>query len=341
MKQFFYAAVFCVTALAACTTPFKKASDGSEYKIISNKSGAKVIKGDFMEMNSFAKYKDSTLASSIEDGMPQYAEYDTTNFPVPFKEIFKEIHVGDSIVLRVSTDSIMAKGQAAPFMKKGQFIYQSYTIVKVYKSKEEADKAQKTHVPLAKEKYNKKQMAQIEKDLATNKSQLDSDSKLIEAYLKANNITATKTKWGTYVQIKKEGTGPQLTSSEIASVNYTGRSFDSSKVFDSNTDPKFNHVQPIDVNLGQYGGIILGWPDALLQMKRGTVATLFIPSSLAYGKEGKMPAIKPNQILVFDMEVVSAGSEEEKMAQEMEMQKRAQQQQQKMMDSLQKNAPKK
>lgn len=341
MKQFFYAAVFCVTALAACTTPFKKASDGSEYKIISNKSGAKVVKGDFMEMNSFAKYKDSSLASSIEDGMPQYAEYDTANFPIPFKEIFKDIKVGDSIVLRVSTDSIMAKGQAAPFMKKGQFIYQSYTIVKVYKTKEEADKAQKTHVPLAKERYNKKQLVQIEKKLAEDKTQLDSDSKLIDDYLKANNITASKTKWGTYIQVKKEGTGAPLTAAEIASVNYTGKTFDSSIVFDSNTDPKFGHVQPIDVNLGQFSGIIIGWPDALLQMKRGTVATLYIPSPLAYGKDGKMPAIKPNQILVFDMEVVGVSSEEEKMAQEMEMQKRAQEQQQKMMDSLQKSAPKK
>ena len=37
MKQIFNAAVICLIALSACTTPFKKAKDGSQYKIISNK----------------------------------------------------------------------------------------------------------------------------------------------------------------------------------------------------------------------------------------------------------------------------------------------------------------
>jgi FKBP-type peptidyl-prolyl cis-trans isomerase FkpA len=344
MKQIFNAAVICTIALAACTTPFKKAKDGSQYKIISAKDGAKVLTGNFIEMNTVAKYKDSILSSSFEDGMPQYAMYDTTNFPEPFKEIFKSIRVGDSIVLKVSTDSIIAKsqGQAPPFMKKGNFILQTFKISAVFTSKEQMDSAQKSHIPVAKVKAQKKQMEQVEKDLAANKDQIDKDSKLIADYLAKNNIKATKTKWGTYVAIQTEGAGPQLTATDVASVNYTGRTFDSSKVFDSNIDPKFNHVQPYDVPLGQMGGIIIGWVDALLQMKKGTKATVYIPSSLAYGKSGRQPEIKPDAILVFDMEVVNATNEEAMMAQQEAMQKQQQEAQQKMMDSLQKAAaPKK
>ena len=344
MKQIFNAAVICVIALTACTTPFKKAKDGSEYKIISTKSGAKVIKGDFIEMNSMATYKggnkDSVLSSSREEGMPQYALYDTANFPPPFKEIFKTIRVGDSIVIRISTDSIMAKGQgqAPPFMKKGQYILQSFTITNVYKTKEQADSMQKIYMPAATAIANKKQMEQVLKSLEPLKGQIEKDSKVIEDYLAKNNIKAIKANWGTYVAIKTEGTGEKLTETDAASVNYTGKTFDSSKVFDSNTDPKFKHVQPYDVSVGQLNGIILGWPDALKQMKKGTKATLYIPSSLGYGKGGNPQAgINPDAILVFDMEVVNVTSQQEMMAKQQAEEMQQQAAQQKMMDSL-KNA---
>jgi FKBP-type peptidyl-prolyl cis-trans isomerase FkpA len=339
MKQIFSAAIICIAALSACTTPFKKAKDGAQYKIVSVKKGAKLVTGNYMEMSVVAKYKDSLLFSTSDEGMPQYGVYDTTNFPMPFKEVFQNVHVGDSIIIKISADSLIAKGQNAPFMKKGQFIYQSYTILNVYTTKEAADEAQKKFIPAAKEKARKKQLEQIEKDLLTNKATIEKDSKLIDEYLAKNNIKATKTKWGTYIAVQTEGTGNNLTPADVATVNYTGKTFDSSKVFDSNTDPAFKHVQPYDVNLGQFSGIILGWPDALLNMKKGTKATLYIPSSLAYGKDGRQPEIKPDAILVFDMEVVGVSNEAEMMAKQEAMQKQQMEAQQRMMDSMQKAAP--
>ncbi len=335
MKQFFYASILAILTLASCTKPFKKLKDGSEYKLISgNKTGAKILAGNFFEMNVLVKYKDSVLFSSVENGMPQYGEYAIEKFPPPYNEAFKVIHVGDSVVIRTSTDSLIAKGQAAPFMKKGQYIYQSYSITNVYTTQEQADSAQKTHIAFAKEKMYKNQVAKVEKDLALNKEQLAKDSKLIEDYLAKNNIKATKTKWGTYIAIQTEGTGATLTRDDVASVNYTGKSFDSSIVFDSNTDPKFNHVKPYDVPLSQIGGVVVGWTDALMQMKKGTKATAYIPSTLAYGKNGRGSTIKPDAILVFDMEVVDVINEEAMELKQAEMQRQAQEEQMKMMDSL-------
>lgn len=339
MKQILSAAIICIIALSACTTPFKKAKDGTQFKVISVKKGPRLVAGNYMEMSVVAKYKDSVLFSTAEDGMPQYGLYDTANFPMPYKEVFKNVHVGDSVVIKVSSDSLIAKGQASPFMKKGQFLYQSYTIVNVYKTKEEADAAQKKYIPAAKIKARKKEVEQIEKDLVTKKVKIDTDSKLIDDYLAKNNLKATKTKWGTYIVVQTEGTGNNLTPTDIASVNYTGKTFDSSKVFDSNIDPKFKHTQPLDVNLGQYQGMMLGWTDALLQMKKGTKATIYVPSSLAYGENGRQPEIKPDAILVFDMEVVGVSSEAEMIAKQEAAQKQQMEAQQKMMDSLQKANP--
>ncbi|MES2431309.1 MAG: FKBP-type peptidyl-prolyl cis-trans isomerase [Bacteroidota bacterium] len=335
MKKLFYLSILSVVTLSSCTKPFKKLKDGSEYKVIlGGDKGAKIVSGNFFEMNVLVKYKDSVLYSSIEAGMPQYGAYELEKFPTPYKEAFKVIHVGDSIVIRMSSDSLIAKGQAAPFMKKGQFVLQTYKITNMFTSKEQADSAQKTHVKVAKERMYKKQLIEVEKDLATNKAQVESDSKMIEAYLAKNNIKAVKGKWGTFVAIQTEGTGNLLTAGEVASVNYTGKSFDSSISFDSNTDPKFGHTTPYDVNLGQLGGVIIGWHDALMQMKKGTKATVYIPSSLGYGKMGRMPSIKPDAILVFDMEIVDVLTEEALLAKQELQQKIAQEEQMRMMDSI-------
>ncbi len=338
MKQVINAVVICTLVLAACTTPFKKAKDGSEYKVISGK-GAKAKAGDVMELNVTAKYVDSILFSTYEDGMPQYGEFDTSKFPQPFKEVFANIGVGDSIVLRISSDSLLAKGQPAPFLKKGQFVYQTYKVIGLYSTREQADSAQKTHVKEATAKAVIKQDKMIEKSLVENKAQLDADSKQIDAYLAKNNIKATKTKWGTYIVMQNEGTGNQLTKNEVASVNYTGKTFDSSIVFDSNTDPSFNHVQPYDVPLGQPIEVIAGWKDALLQMKKGAKATVYIPSTLGYGTQGRSPKIMPNAILVFDMEVAGVTSEAEMTAKRAAEEKIMMEQQKKVMDSMQKANP--
>jgi FKBP-type peptidyl-prolyl cis-trans isomerase FkpA len=339
MKQFINAAAFCAVVLTACNTSFKKAKDGSSYKVISDGKGVKAANGNFLELQSVVKYKDSVLFNSYEEGMPQYGAYDTAAFPSPFKEAFTGIRVGDSIVIKMATDSLINKNQAAPFMKKGQFLLQTYKIIGIYTTQQQVDSAQKSHVKDAQAKAYLKQKKELEKTLKEEKTTLDADIKAIEAYLAKNNIKATKTSWGTFVAVQQEGTGNPLTTTDIASLNYTGKTFDSSKVFDSNTDPKFGHVSPYDVQLGRLDGIIAGWPDAILQMKKGTKATVYIPSTLGYGKTGRAPSIKPNDILVFDMEVVNVISAEELAAKQEAQRKEMEIQQQRMMDSMQKANP--
>ncbi len=328
MKQFFNATVICILALSACTTPFKKAKDGSMYKVISSKKGARLVTGNIMEMNVITKYKDSLLGSTYEDGMPQFGMYDTANFPPPYKEVFKNIHVGDSIVLKIATDSIIAKGQgqAPPFMKKGQFIFQYYTISNSYTSKEQVDSVQKIYMVTVQKRDSIAAIAQTAKD-----------GKTIEDYLAKNKITATKAEKGTYVQLLDPGTGASLTDSSIVMINYTGKSMEG-VAFDSNTDSAFQHVEPYPVNLKR-PEVIQGWIDGIKLLKKGAKAKFFVPSSLGYGKRGNGEKIKPNENLVFDIAVVDIitpaqfealikKKQEEQMAQQKMMQQLQQQMQQ-------------
>ncbi|MGH2564388.1 MAG: hypothetical protein ACRDE5_07740, partial [Ginsengibacter sp.] len=92
---------------------FEKAKDGSEYKLIRSGNSTKAVPGNFLELNILAKYKDSVLFSTVENGSPRFIPFDTTSFPPYFREVFE----GDSLVIRQSTDSIIKSGQGTPWMQ--------------------------------------------------------------------------------------------------------------------------------------------------------------------------------------------------------------------------------
>lgn len=142
-----------------------------------------------------------------------------------------------------------------------------------------------------------------EEQEAKTKVQNVKDNEIIQKYLADNNITNyQKTPSGLFYVIHNAGNGKKPTKGQHISVNYTGRLLNG-KVFDSNVDPQFNHVDPFVFQVGQ-GGVIKGWDEGLLLLEVGQKATLYIPSSLAYGERGSGRDIGPNEILIFDVELL-------------------------------------
>jgi len=88
---------------------------------------------------------------------------------------------------------------------------------------------------------------------------------------------------------------------DVLVMNYTGRLTDGT-VFDSNVDPKFNHVEPFKFTLGA-GQVIKGWDEGLLGMKIGEKKTLTIPPEKGYGDRA-VSTIPANSTLIFDVELV-------------------------------------
>lgn len=318
MKQLIYLSAICMLILSACTGSFKKGDKGIEYKIVGGGSGKTIGYGNFMQIHIkqvYAGTKDTVMLDT-RDYMPRIQVFDSVNTPLSYYKILSQLRKGDSLIIKLLTDTAFkdSPNGMPEFMKKGKYLYTYVKMVNFFESKEQADSANAAESALAKPRIYKKQLEEIEKDLASKKAQIDADCKVIEAYLAKNNIKAEKTKWGTYVSTTTEGTGEKMNMNHIATVNYSGHVLDSTTVFDSNIDPKFGHVEPLFVNVGEFGGIILGWTDALAQMKKGSKATIYIPSSLAYAEAGKGDAIKPNQNLVFDMEVTDVSTEAEYLA---------------------------
>lgn len=337
MKQFFYLAATCMLALAACTGSFKK-GDGLEYKIIKSGSGKTAGYGSYIQMHIKQVYsgtKDTVLSDS-RDYLSRIQVLDSVNTPLAYFKVLKQLRKGDSLVIRLLTDTIFKdpRNPMPEFMKKGKFIYVHVKLLNIFDTREQADSANKAESIQAKPRIFKKQTEEIEKNIQANKTQLDADAKIIEAYLAKNNIKAEKTKWGTYIAVTTEGTGEIISSNDVAIVNYTGRTLDSAKVFDSNTDPKFKQgdmpLQPMPVIVSELGSIIVGWTDALLHLKKGSKATVYVPSTLGYGANGRGDKIKPNENMIFDMEIVDVQNAETYMAKmqamQEEMMRQAQQQ---------------
>jgi len=102
---------------------------------------------------------------------------------------------------------------------------------------------------------------------------------------------------GLQYRILTEGTGAKPAATDTVVCNYRGTLLDG-KEFDSS----YKRGQPATFLVT---GVIKGWTEALQLMPVGSKWQLFVPSELAYGEQGRRPAIEPGATLIFDVELVS------------------------------------
>ena len=101
---------------------------------------------------------------------------------------------------------------------------------------------------------------------------------------------------GVQYKVLKAGNGATPKPTDTVSVHYTGKLIDGT-VFDSSVQ----RGQPASFQVNQ---VIQGWQMALQKMKVGDKWMLYIPSDLAYGERGSAGAIGPNEVLVFEVELL-------------------------------------
>ena len=103
---------------------------------------------------------------------------------------------------------------------------------------------------------------------------------------------------GLQYEVLKDGNGSAPRPDDIVEARYRGTRIDGSE-FDA-SDPAGPPVSfPLD-------GVVPGWQEALPLMKAGAKWRLWIPPELAYGAEGSPPVIGPNEVLVFEIELVGS-----------------------------------
>ena len=98
------------------------------------------------------------------------------------------------------------------------------------------------------------------------------------------------------------GDGPEPAPGANVNVDYVGVSWSTGQEFDAS----WNRGQPFTFRLGA-GQVITGWDRGVAGMKVGGRRQLTIPPEMGYGAQGAGGVIKPNETLIFVVDLRSIG----------------------------------
>ena len=281
---------------------------GMEYEFVKNVDGQKTEVGDFITLNVIYKDEnDSILGSSLEMGIPFVMRKDSMWGSLKsFEDCFNLMDKGDSAIFKVPAKTLF-KNQLPPNIGGESLITIIAGLEDILSEEQYNEKSAEWQAI-----QRKKQMELTRKSILENSKELiDEQGATIDNYLADNNLEAETTESGLRYIISEKGGGEIPKSGDRVKVNYTGKLMDGT-VFDTSIESVakeagvFNEgrpYQPLTFQLG-IGQVILGWDEGIGLLNAGSKATIFIPSPLAYGERGAGETIKPNSILIFDVELV-------------------------------------
>lgn len=285
LKNFGKAALIVAVAAACGKNRVQVTGNGLKYQMHEQSGGARKGKvGDIMTLHlTLMNNKDSVLRDTHKEGAPFQMLLQVPPFKGSYEEGLTLLSKGDSATFYVSADSLFTRAMQPlpPGVLKGTDIGIAVKVVNVQSEDE----------------YKKTQAADFEK-------QKGADAKIIENYVAKNGLTgkAQKTESGVYYVVTQPGAGPTPNRGDLVSVHYTGKLLNG-KVFDGSRVNPQAQGKPIQFPIG-VGQVIPGWDEGVMKLHKGEKATLVIPSVMAYGPRGSSPAIPPNSVLVFDVELV-------------------------------------
>jgi len=146
-------------------------------------------------------------------------------------------------------------------------------------------------------------MEMIETALYNAEEKQSSGNKTAEEEFLATNgqrQEVTTTASGLQYEIIQDANGEKPQRNSVVRVNYTGTFLDG-RPFDSSSEDGGAYV-PLE-------HVIPGWTEGLMLMSPGSIYRLYIPSKLAYGKEGIQGVIPPYSTLIFMVELLQIAGE--------------------------------
>lgn len=279
---------------SSCNGPsYQKTAGGMPYQLYPGK-GTQVAKtGEYLKVHLLQQINDSVYFST-GNKIPLYIPIGGQAQPYDISELWTKLHVGDSVIATQMMDTFikrMPPGNLPPQFKNGDRIITKFKVLGIFAndSLKRIDEEKETKLFAVRE------------------------SKEVEALLGKKLAGLQRTPSGAYVEVITPGTGELIQQGNYVSVNYTGSTFEG-KVFDSNTDTTYKHVEPLRFSVG-VGQMIKGFDEAMPFMRKGGSAKVYIPSTLGYGAAPPPGApIKPYEHLIFDFTVldVQASQPEQK-----------------------------
>ena len=166
-------------------------------------------------------------------------------------------------------------------------------------SEEQVQSAMETLQQMQQQQQAQQQQSQ-QRQMQAMQDQAEQNQAAGEAFLRENAARdeVVTTLSGLQYEVLEEGDGDKPEAEDIVTVHYTGRLLDGT-VFDSSVE----RGEPTEFPLNR---VIPGWTEGLQLMSPGAKYRFWIPANLAYGMQAP-PAIGPNQVLDFEVELIKVG----------------------------------
>ncbi|MGK7392096.1 MAG: FKBP-type peptidyl-prolyl cis-trans isomerase [Candidatus Cyclobacteriaceae bacterium M2_1C_046] len=304
--------ILLLAGLAACDTGTgtKTTPSGAEYEVLRNSENEVAQDGHFLVLNmQFVGKNDSVWVNTVETGIPRVVIKQDSVWKEsgrPLEEMLIDAGVGDSMKITLAASKLFEGGQMPPNVGP-EDNFTIYIGVQDVLSEEQFQVWQQEMAQKQQAKAEEQRTEQHEKDVQT-----------IKEYLETNNIDAQATESGLSYVIKEEGTGQKAEAGDQVRVNYAGyvlggEYFDTSLKELAEEKGLFNPQReygPLTFTLGQQQ-VIQGWDEGISLLSEGGKATLYVPSTMAYGPRQRGEVIGANSILVFDVELVEVIEENE------------------------------
>jgi FKBP-type peptidyl-prolyl cis-trans isomerase FklB len=148
------------------------------------------------------------------------------------------------------------------------------------------------------QKMRAKRQAEYRQRMEERKKQGEANKEKGKAFLEANKSKEgiVTLESGLQYKVIEEGTGDSPKATDTVKCHYKGTTIDG-KEFDSS----YQRGEPATFALNR---VIKGWTEGLQLMKEGGKWQFFVPSELAYGERGAGQNIGPNEVLVFEIELI-------------------------------------
>jgi len=304
MKYNALLAVLAISMLSIACSEERTTESGIKVNIIEKGEGtalkdSTILRINMKYLNSKGNEQWNSAKAAAGEPVPLQYIKEVWGTSGTMYEALEVMNVGDSASFEITAKDLYEttfKTGVPDSLDSGSNVTFYAKIVSMMNT-EEFQAFQKEEYEKVQEKRKVEMAAAQAKKLEESAEIIKKDGETIDQFLAEQNITPQTTESGIRYVITQEGEGDNAKSGDQVSVHYNGTLLDGTK-FDSSYD----RGSPFGFTLGQ-GRVIMGWDEGIALLNKGAKATLYIPSTLAYGERatGSIPA---NSILKFDVELV-------------------------------------
>ncbi len=258
---------------------FKKSDDGLYYKFHVKGDDTTTLKSG-MILNLVMRYSinDSMLFNSADVPQEFMLPLNEPSYPGDLYAGLAMMRPGDSATFITSADSFFLKTIRMPRVPDSAYIGKEIFF----------------DVKLISAKTQEQMEAEYKQKMEEAKG---NEQKMLTEYLKNSNITVAPLPSGLYFIETEKGTGRKPKEGDFVKVHFKVSTIDGNVLYSTQ-----DNNEPVNWEVGKDFDNA-GVTEALNLMVKGSKASLIVPSSLAFGEQGRGAMVPPYTTLLYDIEI--------------------------------------